>query len=229
MKRTDVLMALVACFALGACAPKARDNSANIRMDGARPAALSDGSASGVDTSVGAFSNKCSNGTSSVGLIKDDPSLSVGGSTFKSRVGDLVSASLDPQQLGEIEGAGATGTGLDLYVKLKADAQGQVASDSALQILIYDSFVGQIDSQSGQQIQPYPIVITKGAQGVLNRSQRSFQVSFSDAYGTVILEGTFDDSMARGTVRFSNTRSFDNGAPRSGQLGQFVIPACNLF
>lgn len=229
MKRTDVLMALVACLALGACAPKARDNSANIRMDGSRPATSTNGgSSSGIDTTVGTFTTKCASGESSVGLIKDDASLSAGGSTFKSRVGDLVSATLDPQQLGDIAGAGATGTGLDLYLKLKADAQGQIAAESGLQILIYDSYVGQIDA-TGVQIQPYPIVITKGAQGLLNRGQRSFQVSFTDAYGTVILEGTYDDSYARGSVRFSNTRAFDGGAPRSGQLGQFVIPSCNLF
>lgn len=229
MKASLVSFFAISMLLLTACSPQNRGSGASIRHQEARTSVgqsgVQPGGSSGDETET-TLSAKCANGESAVGLIKEDGQS--GSATFRQRVGDLVSASLDPQFLGEITGEGATGTGLDLYMRLKTDAQGKIDASSALQIAIYDSYVGTID-QDGKQVQPYPIVITKGASGSVDRTQKTFQVVFSDDYGSLTFQGTYDANVARGSVHFTNTRSFDGGAPRSGKLGTFLIPGCGIF
>ena len=182
-----------------------------------------------LNVSTQGFMSQCSNGTSAVGAIFDGGGTTTVGGSFRDRVGQLVSATMDPASFGDISGQYGAQTGIDLRLRLLALGTGQVdGQQSRLQLVIYDSLVGQPKS-SGGTIEPYPITITGSATGVINQATRQFQVSFSDQYGTIQLSGTWDQNQASGTVVFQNRTHFSSGMPASGTLGNFVFPACALF
>lgn len=184
----------------------------------------------------GLFVEKCSNGSSAVGYVYDG-GVPTTGESFRDRVAGLVSASLDPQQLGDISGEEGGVTGIDFRLRLKSDGQGGiVATASHMQFMIFDSLVGQLDS-AGAQIVPYEITMTKTGDvqnrvevsGNVDQANRTFTVTFRDDYGNISLQGRWDGSVARGTITFENFRSYDNSTPRSGMLGSFAVPTCGLF
>lgn len=216
---------LIAAFglaaALAACGSRSDSGRTNIRT------ATGPGSLLGVSTS--GFLDKCSGGQSAVGAVYDDGSTGGFGGSFRDRVGGLVSATMDPSKFGEVSGQYGAQTGIDLRLRLIQMGTGQVDSaQSRIQLVIYDSMVGQPNS-SGGTIQPYPITISGSATGMINQSTRQFQVSFTDQYGTLQINGTWDQTQAKGTVVFQNKAHFSGGMPASGTLGVFVFPTCALF
>ncbi len=58
------------------------------------------------------------------------------------------------------------------------------------------------------------------------------QLQFSDAYGTITMNGTVDvpNNNFTGTMTFDNNVLFDGTSPgHAGTLGQFTIPLCSFF
>ena len=159
-----------------------------------------------------------------VGMIYD----SAAGSQFRDRVAAFVSATMDPNGLGEISGDPNASTGIDLVMSVKVNAQGQVQSGSTLDLGIYDSYVGQND-QNGKLIEPYSLHISQRVQGVANPQTGEFSVQFSDEYGAILFTGKMDQKTIQGTVQFQNSQSYIGGTPASGTLGQFVLPRCAVF
>lgn len=206
----QVMSVLVVALSLAACAKKESNNK--IRTNGAR----TDQNAS--------FAN-CSNGSSSAGQVYDDGTQ---GGSFRDRVLALVSATIAPDNFGEISGTPNANTGVDFRLRMKADGSGRPTGDSRVQLVIYDSYVGTKDS-AGQEIRPYPITISGNASGTINQSSRQFDVTFEDGYGRIRVTGNWDGSQARGTVSFVNSKHVSGGAPASGTLGAFILPACGLF
>lgn len=178
--------------------------------------------------STAGFNQKCANGQSAVGAVFDSGVMS--GGTFRDRVLALVSATMDPSSFGDISGQYGASTGIDMRLRLLVNGSGQVdASQSQVQLVIYDSFVGQTNNATGSVINPYPITLTGSAVGSVNQATRQFQVTFSDQYGSIRLNGTWNDTQATGVVDFQNTQHYSGGAPASGTLGSFVFPTCALF
>lgn len=216
-----LFFAAALAVSLVACGSRSDSGRANVR-------ASANGTNSTLGVSTAGFIEKCSSGQSAVGAVFDTTATSYGG-TFRDRVGGLVSATMDPSKFGEISGQYGAQTGIDLRLRLLQSGTGAVdASRSQLQLVIYDSLVGQSNG-SGGTYQPYPITITGSATGTINQAGRQFQVAFSDNYGTVQITGTWDQTQASGTVIFQNKTHFNGGMPATATLGAFVFPTCALF
>ncbi|MFN7904020.1 MAG: hypothetical protein ACK5P5_02450 [Pseudobdellovibrionaceae bacterium] len=149
-------------------------------------------------------------------------------SNFRQRVADLVSVSLSADFLGEVSGVYGASTGVELRLKIRFSSSGQIVTGSSfVELTIYDSYVGQ-DDGTGQSIEPYVIYIESVKSGNFNSSTKQLQVTFSDQYGEITLRGRVQGEELQGTVQFVNYTSYDNSAPRSGTLGEFIVPACSV-
>lgn len=89
----------------------------------------------------------------------------------------------------------------------------------ALKLLIADSY-----TRSGQA-EPFSITLSTVSGGASNGV---VNLVFSDNYGTITINGTYDASNIRAKVTFANTQgSYLNRT--SGTLGDFVIQTCAFF
>jgi hypothetical protein len=151
-----------------------------------------------------------------------------GSTSFRQRLVDFVSISLSPESLGEVSGVYGASTGVQMRLRVRFTSSGQIVSgSSSLEISIYDSYVGQSD-ESGIPIEPIVIFLDTVKSGTFNASSKQLQVVFADQYGEVSLQGRVQGTDLQGTVSFQNFTSFDNSSPRSGVLGEFLIPACSI-
>lgn len=149
--------------------------------------------------------------------------------SFKERVGDLVSATLDPQEIGEISGTkDGSGTYVRIEAYLKFDSSGNVITNSStLNLSVYDSYVGQVID--GQTVMAYPINFSTATSGQVNKAQKTFTITFQDNYGSITLSGTYTTSgSVSGKLSFANSKAFDGSAPRSGVLGAIKLNNCAL-
>lgn len=161
--------------------------------------------------------------TNSAGKIFD----LYGSNSFETQVKAFVDATMAGDSFGSISGNISASTGIDLYVTFKFDHMGAlVPAESKMLMKIFDSYVGQ--SYQGQVVQPYAIQFDQAASGQIDRNTRQFQVSFADSYGEIIYKGSYNDSIAEGTVYFVNRTSV-SGNPKSGTLGTFRVYACSLI
>lgn len=208
---SQLLSVFVVVFGLAACAKKASNNQ--VRSNGAR----SDQTVNQND----AFGS-CYASAQSAGLLYDDGTLS---GSFRDRIGGLISATLDPANFGDISGdINSTTTGVDFRLRLVRNGS-SVGANSSVQLVIYDSFVGSVDS-ANQTIKAFPITIVGGASGTINGN--SFDATFSDGAGSIRVQGSLSGDKIRGTVSYVNSKHFSNGTPASGPLGAFSAPACSL-
>lgn len=168
--------------------------------------------------------NKCSGSQFSVRVFD----TSVNDEAFRGRVADLVSASMNPFELGQVSGAITGSTGVTVTVNLVTDASGNIISNqSQFNLSIHDSYVGQSGSEGGS-ILPIQIAHTTDSQlaGSYSSQTKQLNLQFSDEYGEISIQGRIANSQFSGTVQFSNFISFDESSPKSGVLGQFQINNC---
>jgi hypothetical protein len=129
----------------------------------------------------------------------------------------LVSATMDPQALGDVNSVEVSGN-------IGVQANGQISNDSAFQIVIRDQYVGT--TSDGSVIEPVVIRVSN-ATGTAYNGQ--VNANFTDSYGTITLTGQWQNGGSfSGTVSFRNTRGTYNGKSQ-GSLGSFSISTCAFF
>lgn len=210
-RRKMVGALLLAALSLGACAKKDGGSVRVAGRGGASPG-LAQGGTSGT----------C--GAQSMGKIFD-PYASP---AFEQQVKNFVSATLDPQTLGSISGNINDKTGIDFSATFRFDSNGNIVpGESNVNIKIFDSFVHQ--PYNGEIIPPYEVGFPAASEGMIDRNTRQFQVRFKDGYGEVVFQGSYDSSLAQGTVYYQNYSAVQGYQPTSGKLGSFRIYACSLI
>jgi hypothetical protein len=170
----------------------------------------------------------CTAGQQAVGRIYESGNTASNSSlTFEQRVKGLLSATVDPQFFGTISGSGNDAqNGVTIEGRLRYDANGTVLLDqSNVKIMIYDSFVGQLDSQQ-QVIQAYPINFNAAAAGTMNLQTKVFMLKFKDEFGEITLNGTVNAANVSGTISYQNDKNVTGGSLSAGFLGEFSIATC---
>jgi hypothetical protein len=136
-------------------------------------------------------------------------------SAMRNAVQVLVAPTMPADSVGDINSVEVTGN-------VGFQSNGQVTNDSVIQLVIRDSYVGNVD---GQTIDPITIRI-RGATGSISNPQAN--MTFSDEYGTITVTGTWTAQTFTGTVSFVNRKAAENG-DNKGTLGQFSIATCSFF
>lgn len=164
------------------------------------------------------------------GRIYADPSQQAG---FQQAAVGFLSTDVPPQYVGMVSAAGTGNSGIRFggQVGLSSGSlrtyDGSYATlDPRSQIII------QVFDQANQygQVPPIPPLRFSSASGMISGNQ--VQVTFSDTYGSVTLQGyintpanTFD-----GYASYDNNVRWDGSSPGSaGNLGNFTVPLCNFF
>ena len=160
---------------------------------------------------------------------------------FMDYVRGLVSATIPEDYLGSYVSAGLDGdnrTGV-FFGGQVALTNGSVASGglgsgtrqsvhsrSRLLITVYDNMVGRKD-ESGETIGAVPIYM-ENASGFVQGNQAT--ITFSDDYGTIQMDGTFDGQYFTGEMSYDNNVMYDGSSPgAAGVGGYFRVPTCQFF
>lgn len=188
---------------------------------------------SGVVSPVFGTGVVCANGQSNIGTIFDQSGGfgGLGTASFEERVKALLSASVNPTEIGTISAGATDSTGVRFQGVIKLDAAGQVnLAQTKMKILVYDSYVLQSQySTNGQKYEPIPIEFTSAVEGRFDVNSGSGYVLFRDEYGEVRFEGRFDAQYFSGNVSFKNTQSVLGGTAAQGTLGQFYVARCGII
>ncbi len=154
---------------------------------------------------------------------------------FQDAVTGFVEADMAPEYLGYVSARGTGGTGVFIggYVPLQSgllstsnNAQVNVRSDSYFLIAIYDEYANRPDA-SGKVVGPYAREFTSATGYV--QGNRAY-LKFTNAMGSIELEGTFDQSTFQGNVYYDNIRSWNGqGQGAAGNMGWFQVPTCQFF
>ena len=214
-----VLLTLIALSFVG-CNP-AKEASKRTSGNGGRSATIS-------GTTNGAFTQSfCGNSNlSSVGTIYDQSSSY----NFEARVKGLLSATIDPSEVGTISAGTNDQTGVRFQGTFKIDSNGTVnLQQSKILIKVYDSYVLQSAIDGSNQYQPIPIEFTSAAAGQYNAQTGVIYVVFKDQYGEVRFDGKLSGDYLSGQVSFVNSTNVTGGAAAQGVLGQFYIARCGII
>lgn len=174
----------------------------------------------------------CVNGNSNVGTIYDsNGGFSLNGTaSFEDRVKALLSATINPSEIGTISAGQTDSTGVRFQGVIKIQSNGQLdLAATKIKILVYDSYV--LNSQfaaDGKKFEAIPIEFTSAAGGTFD-STGSGYVLFKDAYGEIRFDGKYDQQYFQGTVSFKNTQSVLGGTAAQGTLGQFYVARCGII
>lgn len=174
----------------------------------------------------------CTNGTSNVGTIYDsNGGFGMNGTaSFEDRVKALLSATINPSEIGMISAGQSDPTGVRFQGVIKIDSNGQVnLASTNIKILVYDSYV--LNSQyatDGKKYEAIPIEFTAATSGNFD-STGSGYVLFKDTYGEIRFDGKYDQQYFQGTVSFKNTQSVLGGTAAQGTLGQFYVARCGII
>lgn len=212
LKKAGMGLLLFVALGLSACAKK--EGSAT------RVAGRSNGAAPIPNTP-----NSCSTGQTNVGNIYGT------NYNFENEVKAFASATLSPDQLGQIGYQLGSPTGVDFYGTFQFDSNGQiVAQNSNLRIEIIDSYAV---SQNGQPplVGRYVIGMQQAFSGTIQRgsSMSPFTVTFKDEFGEITFNGSIQNGFATGTVTYRNYVAVSGYTPAAGTLGQFTMYACALI
>ncbi len=168
------------------------------------------------------FSNMCQQNQFTYGSIYDS---SYNNGSFENSVKGLLSAAVNPQEVGQISGGQWDQTGVRFQGAIKLDGSGNVVGTmSRIRITVYDSYLLQSSTA-----QPIPISIESASMGNFNHQTGIGYVIFKDQYGEIRFDGRIDAQNFIGTVSYKNYVSFDNSQPAQGQLGQFSIARCAII
>lgn len=131
----------------------------------------------------------------------------------------FLSPNLNPEAVGTIEKIEVSG-------KVTVQANGQVSSNSAIQLVVYDSLVGKLDSETNTHFGPITVALTNATGTAFNGN---VNITFSDSLGTITVTGSWVNSgNFSGTVSFKNNNANYNGMS-SGTLGTVSLPTCGFF
>ncbi len=157
-------------------------------------------------------------------------------SLFQDGVAGFVDAQLPPEFLGFVSATASNGTGFFFAGKVElqtgvlnpaaSSARISVRTDSKLYVEIRDEFTGRPDS-TGKPVDP----IVRGFQSASGYVQgnRAY-LKFTDKYGSVELDGTFNATTFIGTFSYDNLLSEGgSGGPAAGVVGQLQVPTCQFF
>ncbi len=138
---------------------------------------------------------------------------------FSEAIRGLVSASMDPVELGYVSPYG------DVALIGYIDMNQQWAvnqANSRLRIEIWDDY-----ARAGSSPE---IAIQFNSLSSYNYNGNQITLVFQDSYGEIIISGQITQSDFYGTVSFRNTQSFAGGAQHaSGVIGYFQVPYCGFF
>lgn len=157
-------------------------------------------------------------------------SLSGSDQAFRQVVGDLVSVSLNPAELGSVSNSISGTTGVELRMALVFDSSHQIISSSSkFRVTIKDSYVGTTGTD-GNMITAIEVVHAASSQltGSFDPNQRTLHVQFSDSYGRISIDGQVQGGQLIGQVQFVNSTSWDGSAPRQGTLGRIQATSCSF-
>jgi hypothetical protein len=150
--------------------------------------------------------------------------------SFQYAVEGLVSAQIDETSLGQVSAQAAGGTGVFFGGRVFVNgttANGTIASNSSILIVVKDSLVGTTDPSSGRAVTPVEIGLSQ-ATGQVSNGQVS--IEFQDSMGVIILEGVINGQTFTGTVSYDNARSVNGGPGASAEpMASFQIPTCQFF
>lgn len=139
--------------------------------------------------------------------------------SFIQSIKGLVSASMDPNGLGNLSNYGDVA--LIGYIDMNQQYSINTAN-SRFRLEIWDDYAR---SGSASEI---ALSFNSLANYQVNGSQ--ITLYFQDSYGQVIISGQIYGSDFYGTVSFRNSQSFDGSANyASGTLGSFQVPYCGFF
>lgn len=188
--------------------------------------------ASSTSSTVTASGSQC--GTST-GVVYASSSASSSTTSFETDVKNFLSATINPNEVGTIDGSGSGATGVKFTAAIKLDSSGNVVSASSqLYFTIIDSYAAQGGYDSyGNAYQPITVKFDQntGAQfsGQFNTQNNSGQLTIQDSYGTVTLTGTLDAQYFSGTISYQNTQHILGSTPAQGTLGQFRVARCGFL
>jgi hypothetical protein len=146
--------------------------------------------------------------------------LSNDANQFFQSVRGLVSASMDPQELGNVNNNGDVA----IIGFVDMNQAGSInAANTRLRLEIWDDY-----AQSGQASE-IAIAYNSLASSTVNGSH--VELVFDDNnYGRILISGDYDQATFYGSVSFQNHKSFDGvTAPAAGVLGNFQVPVCGFF
>jgi hypothetical protein len=136
----------------------------------------------------------------------------------------FVSTTMDPSFVGTVSNNNGVEIRGQVYVNAQSGAVSNV--NSQIQLTIRDSFSISGDP-NGSLAEPI-VVKVAGASGYASYGRT--RLTFTDQYGSVIIDGEYNS----GTGRMTGTVSFTHAQPRyrnqsQGYLGRFDIPTCAFF
>lgn len=138
---------------------------------------------------------------------------------FTEAIRGLVSASMDPQELGYVSNYGDVA----LIGYIDMDQQGTInQNNSRLRIEIWDDY-----ARSGSASE---IALQFNNLSTYNYNGNQMTLVFQDAFGQITITGQFTQSDFYGTVSFRNSQSFNGSTSyAAGTIGSFQVPYCGFF
>ncbi len=138
---------------------------------------------------------------------------------FTEAIRGLVSASMDPQELGYVSNYGDVA----LIGYIDMDQQGTInQNNSRLRLEIWDDY-----ARSGSASE---IALQFNNLSTYNYNGSQMTLVFQDAFGQITITGQFTQSDFYGTVSFRNSQSFTGSTSyASGTIGSFQVPYCGFF
>lgn len=137
---------------------------------------------------------------------------------FLSAAQGLVSASMDPQELGTVQNGDVAMIG---YIDM--DQQGNInRSNSRFRLEIWDDYARNGSASA--------IALEFNSLASSSYNGNQINLVFEDSYGQIIVSGQYNQYDFYGTVSYRNSVSFDgSSSPAAGVLGNFQVPACGFF
>jgi hypothetical protein len=182
---------------------------------------------------TGAFTQtNCGNNLSNIGTIYDQGTQASLYSTgnFEARVKGLLSATINPSEIGQISSGPSDQTGVRFQGQIKVESNGSVnLAQTKILIKVYDSYVLQSATDGTNQYQPIPIEFTSASSGQFNTSTGSGYVVFRDQYGEIRFDGNLSGDYFTGQVSYVNTTNVTGGSASQGVLGQFYVARCGII
>ena len=101
------------------------------------------------------------------------------------------------------------------------NGRSDIAQNSKLLVAVYDKIPNQ------QNLSPLPARVFTRASGTI--AGNNIYVTFSDDYGTVTLDGSYDDNVAVMKLTYDNSRNYQGHQGHAGKLGVLKVPKCQFF
>lgn len=202
---SQLVMAFLALALVVACGKK-KDND-QAQVEAARGVRGGTEGAAGGSTLP---SGQAYNPGPGVAVYVDDQSAA----TFDNAVKLLVSATVDPQQVGHVDNR--AGVIMQGEVLIDRNTGRLNTANSKIQLTITDDMT----DANGNRYEPIVIKVLGTSGTAMNGTAN---LVFSDSYGSINISGTYDSTTFRGNVSFQNT------GKQMTSLGRFEIPVCNFF